>query len=424
MRMAATVIFVLFLVFFFLDYGSETILILLNVSFARKRSGIIPPAFQGLIDAATAAKAADYSATKAKFTLVTSGFGILVILAMVATGVFGTVDRFLSSFGLGLYLNGLLYIGAVGLFFSLIGLPFALYSQFVIEERFGFNKMTAGLFWKDRIKSLLLSLVIGVPLLLALFFFMEQTGAWWWLLAFGFFTLFQLVVSLLYPTLIAPLFNKFTPLPDGPLKEKIEALLASLHYRVRGIFVMDGSKRSRHANAYFTGLGKAKRIVLYDTLMKTLTDDELVAVFAHELGHEKLGHVWKNMVAAIVASGLVFFLLSLLLPFAPLYRAFGFDAPSYHALLVLLTLCSGPFTFFLKPIGAALSRRYEYAADRFARRALGGDAAPLAQALLKLSRDNLSNLHPHPLYSAVYYSHPTLPERIAALEKPLADKKR
>ncbi len=415
--MTATIIFVLYLVFFFLEYASDTGLTLLNMSYLRKRAGTVPPAFAGYIDEATSAKAADYSIVRSRFSLIAGGVSSLVLLAFVVTGLFGQIDRLVGSLGLGPYLHGLVYIGVLSLFFSLIGLPFALYGQFVIEERFGFNKMTLGLFVKDRLKSLALSVVIGVPLLLGLFFFMEKTGPWWWLFAFGAFTAFQFVVSFLYPTLIAPLFNKFTPLPDGPLKERIEALLASLGYKVRGIFVMDGSKRSRHSNAYFTGFGRAKRIVLYDTLMKLLTEDELAAVFAHELGHEKRGHVWKSMAAGIAGSAAVFFVLSLLLHWTPLYQAFGFQGPSYHALLVLLSLCSGPFTFFLKPIATAISRRHEYEADRFAKTALGGNGAPLASALLKLSRDNLSNLHPHPLYSFVHYSHPTLAERIAALEK-------
>ncbi len=417
--MVSTIILVLFLVFFFLEYASDVALTLLNMTYIRKRAGTVPPVYRPFVDESAARKAADYAVARSRFSLLAGGFSSLVVLVFVLSGLFGAADRLLASLSLGLYLHGLIYIAGVSLVFSIVGLPFALYGQFVIEERFGFNKMTLGLFFKDRLKSLALSAVIGVPLLLGLFFFMEKTGPWWWLLAFGAFTLFQFVVSLLYPTVIAPLFNKFTPLPDGPLKEKIEALLASLNYKARGIFVMDGSKRSRHANAYFTGLGRAKRIVLYDTLMKTLTEDELAAVFAHELGHEKRGHVWKNLGAGLVGSAAVFFVLSLLLPWTPLYLAFGFPGPSYHALLVLLALCSGPFTFFLKPIAAAFSRKHEYEADRFAREALGGDAAPLASALLKLSRDNLSNLHPHPLYSFVHYSHPTLPERIAALEKPL-----
>jgi STE24 endopeptidase len=408
--MAATIIFVLFIVFFFLEYGSDTALTLLNMSYIRKRAGMVPRAFAGFIDEATSKKAADYTLVRSRFSLLAGSVSSLVLLVFVVTGLFGAVDRLIGSIGLGLYLHGLVYIAALSLFFSLVGLPFALYGQFVIEERFGFNKMTVGLFFKDRLKSLVLSVVLGVPLLLARFFFMDKTGE---------FTLVQLVISLVYPTLIAPLFNKFTPLSPGPLKEKIEALLRSLNYRVKGIFVMDGSKRSRHSNAYFTGLGRTKRIVLYDTLLKLLTDEELVAVFAHELGHEKRGHVWKNLAAGLVGSAAVFFVLSLLLPWTPLYLAFGFSGPSYYGLLIILSLCSGPFTFFLKPIGTAVSRRHEYQADRFAREAFGGNGTLLASALLKLSRDNLSNLHPHPVYSFVHYSHPTLAERIEALEKPL-----
>ena len=391
-------------------------LLLLNLRYGRDKAGRVPAAFIPYVDESLARRATAYTLAKGRFSLLADAVFFVILLLTVITGLLGRLDRWLDAWGMGAYLHGLSYVFIVSAVYSVTSLPFTLYGRFVIEKRFGFNTMTPKLFIRDRLVSLLISLAIGVPLLLGLFFFMDTAGRWWWLWAFLLFSLFQIVVSLLYPLVIAPLFNKFTPLPEGALKDKISALLDSLGFRVKGIFIMDGSRRSRHGNAYFTGFGKSKRIVLFDTLLRTLDEDELTAVFAHELGHEKLGHVMKNMILSIVTSGAFFFILSLLLPYRPLYEAFGFAAPGYHSLLVILAVCAGPVTFLLRPLFSTLPRRYEYQADRFAARALGGGAAVLSRALIKLHRDNLSNLHPHPLYSAVYYSHPTPAERVAALE--------
>ncbi|MDQ7053425.1 MAG: M48 family metallopeptidase [candidate division KSB1 bacterium] len=275
--------------------------------------------------------------------------------------------------------------------------------------------MTWKLFIIDGLKSLVLSLVLLAPLFWGLFWFMDKTGNYWWLYAFGFLAGFQLLMVYLYPTVVAPWFNKFTPLPDGSLKEKILHLVQKVHFHTSGIFVMDGSKRSKHSNAYFTGLGRVKRIVLFDTLVDNLEEDQVVSVLAHEIGHEKKHHIKKGLALSLASMLAGLWILSLLLHYPSFFQAFGFSGPSYHAAIILFGFCSGPFTFFLTPLGSILSRKYEYEADRFAVEAMG-TARGLIGALLKLSKDNLSNLTPHPLYSFYYYSHPTLAERIAAME--------
>jgi STE24 endopeptidase len=250
--------------------------------------------------------------------------------------------------------------------------------------------------------------------LLALLFVLIRAGTLWWLWGFILFTAFQLVMIVLYPKVIAPLFNKFTPLEEGSLKEKVQALADHLGFKTRGIFVMDGSKRSRHSNAYFSGLGRVKRIVLFDTLIRSLEEDQVAGVLAHEIGHEKLGHILKRLALSVSSGLLGFWLVSLLLNYSPFFEAFNFSGPSPQAVLVLVMFVSGPFTFYLKPLFSWWSRLHEYQADHFVKsRTRYGKA--FQTALKRLSKDNLSNPVPHPLYSFYHYSHPTTLERIRAL---------
>jgi STE24 endopeptidase len=259
--------------------------------------------------------------------------------------------------------------------------------------------------------------VITAPLYFVILWLLRISGGWWWLLAFGFFTIFQLFITIIYPSVIAPLFNKFRPLEQGSLKQKIESLLQKVNYTSKGIFIMDGSRRSAHSNAYFTGIGKTKRIVLFDTLVNKLEEDEITTVLAHEIGHQKKKHVVKMLIISLAGTLAGFFIINLLLYYQPLYTAFGFSRISFHAILVLLGLCSGAFTFMFNPLFSMLSRRYEYQADGYAAGQVKKGAFYLKNALIGLSKDNLSNLTPHPFYSFYYYSHPTLAERINALDK-------
>jgi STE24 endopeptidase len=413
---SASTILLIFILFFGLELLWSSTLTVLNIGHVRKNGGAVPAPFVGTVDDATYARSVDYTLVRERFGLLAGIVSAAALLAIVLTGFLGVIDDAARRLPIHPYLQGIVFIAAVSLLFWLISLPFSLYSTFSIESRFGFNRMTPKLYIIDTLKSLGISAVIGTAVLLGLFWFMDKTGAYWWIWAFGALTVFQLVMTMLAPLVIAPLFNKFTPLPDGALKERITALAHKLRFRTKGIFVVDSSKRSRHSNAYFTGLGAAKRIVLFDTLVATSSEEEIVSVLAHEIGHEKRNHVKKGLAVSLALSLVGFWLLSLLLHWLPLYQAFGFHQPGSHALLVLLAFCSGPFTFFLQPLFSMSSRRHEYQADRFAVEGVGS-AAGMRSALLRLSRENLSNLTPHPLYSFFHYSHPTLSERLAALDR-------
>jgi STE24 endopeptidase len=416
MTVNASGVLLLYIVFFLARLAADVVLDALNLAHVRGKAAAVPQPFLGTIDAGTYARSVSYTLSRGRFGLLSEALSSAALLAVVLTGFLGTLEGLTAALPIHPYLRGVLFIGIVSLLFWLLQLPFSLYSTFSIEARFGFNKTTPRLFVVDTLKGLGVGAVIGVPVLLGLFWFMDRTGRLWWVWAFAAVSLFELVMSVLAPLVIAPLFNKFTPLPAGPLKERITELARTLGFRTRGIFVVDGSRRSRHSNAYFTGLGKAKRIVLFDTLVSGSTVDEIAAVLAHEIGHEKRNHVKKGLAVSLTFSLAGFWILGLLLPWPPLYAAFGFPRPGSAALLVLVAFCAGPFTFFLQPLFSLWSRRHEYEADRFAVQGIGS-AAGLKSALLRLSRDNLSNLAPHPLYSFFHYSHPTLAERLAAMDR-------
>jgi STE24 endopeptidase len=368
-----------------------------------------------VVDPTTRARSVAYTLAHGRFGLLASLVSAAITVAVVATGFLGALDTTGARLPLGPYLRGVIFLFAVSLGSWLAGLPFSLYATFSIEARFGFNRTTPRIFALDTLKSLAVSVAIGLPVLLGLFWFMDRAGRWWWVWAFLALTAFELVMNLLYPLVIAPLFNKFTPLPEGTLRDRILALAGRLAFRTKGIFVMDASRRSRHGNAYFTGLGPVKRIVLFDTLVSTMSEDEVLAVLAHEIGHERRHHVQKGLVLSIVLGLAGSWLLSLVVPWEALYRAFGFESASSHAIFVVLALASGPVTFAFRPLFSLWSRRHEREADRFAVDATGG-AGAMVSALVRLSKDNLSNLTPHPWYSFYHYSHPTVAERVASLE--------
>ncbi|MCD6397808.1 MAG: M48 family metallopeptidase, partial [Spirochaetaceae bacterium] len=323
---------------------------------------------------------------------------------------------FIQGYGFNPYLEGLIYIFLLSIIFYIVSLPFSIYSQFKIEEKFGFNKTTIPLFIKDQIKNLILSGIIISVLLIGLFWFMDKTGSIWWIIASVGFLIFQLVLSVIYPLLIAPIFNKFTALEDMELKKSLDMLAEKLSFKTTGIFVMDGSRRSAHSNAYFTGVGKSKRIVLYDTLISILNPPQISGVLAHEIGHYKKHHLLKGLILSFVMITLGFYAVNLLMNYLPLFEAFGFTRVSYHGILVILAFASGPFTFFIAPLFTMWSRKHEYEADAFAAEntEYGKD---LKEGLIIMSKENLSNLTPHPLYSFYHYSHPTVAERIKAIDK-------
>jgi STE24 endopeptidase len=311
--------------------------------------------------------------------------------------------------------SGALFLVVTMILLGLPGLPLAWWSQFRLEAKYGFNQSTLGLWITDQIKSTLLGLAIGFPLAWGLLALVGKMGSLWWVWGFVLLFGFQLLMLVLYPKLILPLFNKLTPLPEGDVRTRLLALSDRTGFQAKTIEVMDGSKRSAHSNAFFTGFGRFRRIVLFDTLMNQLAQDELEAVLAHEIGHYKRGHIPKRLVTMAVLQFGAFAVIAWLAQAPWFNTAFGLPAGATAATFLLFGLLGGLATFWFSPVGNWVSRQHEYEADAFARAAMGG-AAPLSGALRKLSQKNLSNLTPHPLYSAVYYSHPTLVERERALQ--------
>jgi STE24 endopeptidase len=386
----------------------------LNRRHVLAHAGEIPPAFRGLIDEPAYKKSVEYTLAKSKFAEAEDGYNVAVLIIFLFTGVLPWAFH-LFSHGLGQSAWAMAaFLFTVGFALSLPGLPFDWFSQFRLEEKFGFNTTTPKTWWMDRLKGLLLAVALGYPLLVLILKIVDWTGACWWFWAWAALLGFQFLMLVLAPVLILPLFNKFTPLPEGSLRERLLALAKRTRFRTQSIQLMDGSKRSRHSNAFFTGFGRFRKIVLFDTLVQQLSEPELEAVLAHEIGHYKKKHIPK-MLAFSAASSLVgFYLISVLARQEWFYRAFGFDTGNVTPALLLFGLLAGTVTFWFSPLIHWGSRRYEYQADAFAARVMS-EAQSLIGALRKLNEKNLSNLTPHPLYSGFYYSHPTLLEREQAL---------
>jgi STE24 endopeptidase len=363
------------------------------------------------------AKAVAYSGDRHRFGLVYGWAEATVGLAFLAVGGLGVVEAgargWAAAAGLGPIATGLAFFASLGVLTALFELPFDLFATFRIEERHGFNRQTLRGFLLDRLKGTAVAIALGGPLLAAVLWLMERTGPSWWLWAWGATTAFSLFAAWIYPAVLAPLFNRFTPLPDGELKDAILDLARRTGFRTAGIQVMDASRRTAHGNAYFTGLLGQKRIVLFDTLLEAMGPREVVAVLAHELGHFRLHHVRWGLARGIAATGAVLFALSLCLPLEAFYAAFSLDRTS-HGALAVFGLWFGLASFLLQPLENALSRRHELAADAFALRA-GATAAELGDALRKLSEKSRLLPVTHPLYSRVYHSHPPLLERLRAM---------
>jgi STE24 endopeptidase len=377
-------------------------------------SGTVPEAFKETIDAATYAKSVEYTLAKARFGAIEATFDMAVLAVVLFSGVLPrALEWFMGRFGESAWAMAAFLFG-VGVVLSLPGLPFAWHAQFRLEERFGFNTTTPKVWWLDRLKGFALAVVLGFPLLALILKLVEWIGPAWWLWAWGCVLGFELVMVVLAPVLIMPLFNKFTPLPEGSLRGRLLALADRTGFRARSIQVMDGSKRSRHSNAFFTGFGRFRKIVLFDTLMQQLSEPQIEAVLAHEIGHYKKRHIPK-MLAWSAASLLgSFYIVAWLSRQAWFYQGFGFAPGGIVPALLLSALLGGTMTFWFSPVGHWWSRRHEYEADAFAAQAMK-EAQSLIGALRKIYEKNLANLTPHPLYSGFYYSHPTLSEREKAL---------
>ena len=376
--------------------------------------GQVPAEFAASIPLADHQKAADYSVAKTRLFLAELAADVALVLAFTFGGLLQWLADGLSALGADGYVHGLALFAAYGIVGFAADLPFSLYRTFKLEARFGFNKTTPRLFVGDLAKGALLAVVIGGPVLFAVLWLMAAMGEYWWLYVWLFWLAFNLLVLLLYPTLIAPLFNKFTPLADDALKARVEALLTRCGFAASGLFVMDSSRRSAHGNAYFTGFGKARRIVFFDTLLEKLTPAEIEAVLAHELGHFKRRHVWKRIALLAAASLALLWLLGLLIAAPGFYRGLGVATPSTAMALILFSLAVPVFTFPLSPLTSLLSRRHEFEADAYA--AQHAAANDLVDALVKLYRDNAATLTPDPLHSLFHDSHPPASLRIARLQ--------
>jgi STE24 endopeptidase len=406
-----------FAILFLTEHLIEFSLACLNLGQLRKNESVIPSFFQGKIPLEEYRKSLAYTRAKAKLGLVESWVLGIVFWLFLLTGSYGATEEWSRSLGLSSILAGLVFLFFWGTIFRLTSLPFRLYATFIIEKRFGFNKTTWKLWLLDLGKGSLLAMVLGGGVGWGVLWFMTRfQQSPWWLYVWLFLAAVQLSLVSLFPVLIVPLFNKLTPLPDGPLRGKIETLARCVKFPLSGVFVMDGSKRSGHSNAFFSGMGKFRRIVLFDTLISTLEEEELLAVLAHEMGHNLRHHVRTSLLLGLGVSLAGLYLLYHLAQASWFYEAFYFRQPSASTALFIFISIYGAFTFWLSPILTGLSRKHEYEADRFVVNTLK-TADSMISALVKLSRENLANLTPHPLYSIFYYTHPTPQERIAALQQ-------
>ncbi len=404
----------IFLAFLFVSTLVQLYLSLRQKQYVQSHRAAVPAAFVGAIRLEEHQKAADYTLAKGRFGRVELFIGLVILLGWTLAGGLAWLDAAWRSVGWNALYTGTGVIVSLLLLSSLLDMPSALYRSFVLEERFGFNQMTPATFASDFIKSTALSLVIGVPFVMLILWLMESAGTAWWVYAWAALTAFSLLMTWAYPKFIAPLFNKFNPLEAGEVADRINALLTRTGFNSQGVFVMDGSRRSAHGNAYFTGFGKNKRIVFFDTLLKHLTPAQVEAVLAHELGHFKRKHILKGMLLSISMTLVGFAVLAWLMQQAWFYAAFGVQPSTYMA-LVLFVLVSPAFTFFISPIMAWWSRKHEFEADAFA--AEQSSSAELIAALVGLYRENASTLTPDPLYSAFYDSHPPAAIRIAHLQQ-------
>lgn len=386
-----------------------------HISHVSRHRTAVPAAFRDVINLDAHQKAADYTVARVRLGLLDLAVGALLVAWFTLGGGLQTLfDGWSSMFESGSYAHSLAFIGSMALIGFVVGLPFVLWRTFVIEERFGFNKMTLKLFAADLFKEALLAVLVGAPVLVAVLWLMSHMGSRWWLHVWVFWLGFNLLVLLIYPSFIAPLFNKFSPLTDDSLRQRIEALLARCGFRSSGLFVMDGSKRSAHGNAYFTGFGAAKRIVFFDTLLAKLSPPEIEAVLAHELGHYRHHHIWQRLAAMSLASLGFLALLGYLIEQPWFFHGLGMTAEGTAPALVLFMIVIPVFMFPLSPLMSGWSRKHEFQADAYA--ALQTRREDLVNALVKLYRDNAATLTPDPLYSTFHDSHPPAAARIAHLQ--------
>ena len=407
----------IFIALILIKFLLETYLKIRNLKSIDNNKDSVPPRFKNVITEEEYKKSILYNTDRIKFQIITALFGSVVLVIFTIGGLLnyltGVVMDMTSSNVLGAVLLGLLLI----IVEEIISIPISIYSTFVIEERHGFNKTTKKTFVTDIFKGLLISGAISSILYATVIFIIISAGDLWWIYAFAAVFTLQAIIFFLYPVLIMPLFNKFEPLDDEQFKKPIEKLLEKVDFKSKGLFVMNASLRSTHGNAFFTGFGKNKRIVFFDTLLKTINPDEMEAILGHELGHYKLGHIRKTLISSLVFGFLGFYILNEIFKSDNFFIAHGLDNLTVYSKFLMFYLVIGSYTFFTKPITSALSRKREFEADDFSFQFTDGEH--MISGLLKLTKDNASNLTPDPLYSSYYYSHPPIAERVASIENKL-----
>ncbi|MCK5888343.1 MAG: M48 family metallopeptidase [Methylococcales bacterium] len=405
---------VVFLIAMVISYAVQFWLSMRQKSFVISHRDAVPDAFKQSVSLEAHQKAADYTVEKGKIGDLDSVISIVLLLILTLGGGISLSFSFWSSFDLSPMLTDLCAVITIFMIMTMLEIPMSLYQTFVIEEKYGFNKSTKAQFYKDQGISLALTLAIGMPIMALILWVMDSIGDLWWLYAWAILMAISLLMSWLFPTVIAPLFNKFTPMEDGSLKDRIQGLLKRCGFSSDGIFIMDGSKRSGHGNAYFTGMGANKRIVFYDTLVDSLDDEELEAVLAHELGHFKCKHTRKMLISSSIMTLISFAILGWLITQDWFFSGLGVDTHSNAAALLLFMFVSPVFTTFMTPISAYFQRKFEFEADSFAIENAKG--SKLISGLVKLYEENASTLTPDPLFSAFHYSHPPAAIRIAHIE--------
>ena len=408
--MSSETIFFIIVVFLCLDFVLERVLESLN---SKHMSPVLPDSLKGIYDEKEYSRFQSYKRENGRLDSWSSGVGFVVMIVFLVAGGFGWYNSWVVSLTDSVVWQTILFVVGLSVVSSVLDIPFDYYATFRIEEKYGFNKTTRRVYWLDTVKELVLSLVLGGVLLALVVWFYTWAGTYFWLYAWGAVTLFSVFMAMFYSQLIVPLFNKQTPLQEGALRDKIQAFAGKVGFKLDNIYVIDGSKRSTKANAYFTGFGPRKRIVLYDTLIKDLTEEEIVAVLAHEVGHNKKRHTVQFMLASVIQTGVILWLFSLFVNQPALSMALGGDRACFQLGLIAFTILYSPLSMILGLVMNAWSRKNEYQADAFAARYYDGES--LISGLKKISVKSLSNLTPHPLYEWVYYSHPSLLKRIRAI---------